>query len=183
LVALAKWEKTLHLRWLIAFSSICGLGLLMKITFPLFVAPVAVFILLRAYWKRPLRLLAIAPFVLAPAAILAGPWYKHNWEAVTQRSFQESYFAPVHPTERQSPLGMAVEYFFIIISDGLSAAHVVAAAAGLIVWLIFRRDNFLRGAWAYVVPWMITFPIFMLSENRDARLVAPMLPALAMVTA
>ncbi|MBI3694165.1 MAG: glycosyltransferase family 39 protein [Acidobacteria bacterium] len=183
LVALARWDETRRERWLLAVGAFCGLGLLMKITFPLFAGPVVAVLLLRAHAKRPGRLLADVLLIALPAVLLAGPWYAHNWESVTRRSFEESYFAPVHPTERLSPLGAAFEYGVMIVNEGLSAVHVVAAGAGLAAWAILRRDNFLRGSLVYVIPWLVSLPVFALSENRDLRLIAPMFPALALATA
>jgi hypothetical protein len=182
-LAAARWEETGKSRWLLLLGVWCGLGLLMKITFPLFAGPVVAAVMLRKRGKQVVRLLGDVVLVAIPAVALAGPWYQHNWASVTRRSFQESYFVPVHPTEPQSPLSMAAEYAWLIVNHGLSAVHVVIAAAGLLVWLALRRDNFLGGAVWYVLPWMASLPVFALSENRDLRLIAPMIPAFAMVTA
>ncbi|MBI3664811.1 MAG: glycosyltransferase family 39 protein [Acidobacteria bacterium] len=182
-LVLAEWERTGRNRLLLWLGVVCGLGLLMKITFPLFVGPVVAVILVRARGRRIGRLVADVALIAAPAIILAGPWYYHNWEAVTRRSFQESYFMPVHPVERQSPVGMAVDYFFMFANHGVSAIHLLVGAAGLVFWAAVRRDNFLRGALAYVVPWVATLPVFALSDNRDVRLIAPILPAFALVAA
>ncbi|GEM_PF-1155744 len=192
LFALARWERTGRQRWALGLGVLCGLGLLMKITFPLFVAPVVAVILWRAQRTRrsespagaagTLTAAVAAILIVAPAVLLAGPWYVNNWDAITHRSFQESYFVPVHPTERQSPLGMAVDYIFILLSYAVSAVQVAAAAGGITVWTA-RRRNFLGAAVFYIVPWVITLPVFALSENRDVRLIAPMAPAFAIATA
>jgi 4-amino-4-deoxy-L-arabinose transferase-like glycosyltransferase len=183
MLALAEWEASGRLLWLFFFGVICGLGLLMKITFPIFAAPAAAVVLWRkrgsAIGRPLLQLIVLA----VPALLLAGPWYWHNWESVTRRSLQETYFMPVHPTEKPSPPAMAVEYFWMVINQGLSSIHVLAALAGLIAWAAARRENFLRGMLRYIVPWLIALPVFALSENRDLRLIAPMFPAFAILTA
>jgi hypothetical protein len=180
---LAEWDRTRRWRWLLALGVFCGLGLLTKITFPLFAGPVVAAVLLRGYGKRLAALIGAVVLIAAPAAALAGPWYYHNWELVTERSFKESYFVPTHHVERASPLAMAADYLFMLVNDGWSVVHLSAAVIGLGLWLATRRDNFLGGAWLYVVPWIATLPIFVLSENRDLRLIAPMTPAAAIVLA
>lgn len=179
--ALAEWEEKRKWRWLLALGAFCGLGLLMKITFPLFAGPVVAVVLLQACRRRLLRLAEAVLLVALPAGALAGPWYTHNWTLVSRRSFQESYFVPVHDVARASPASMAVDYCFMVLNDGLSVAHLAAAVAGLAWWLVRGRDNFLSGAWWYVIPWVASLPVFVLSENRDLRLIAPMIPAAAIV--
>lgn len=178
--AAAEWEDTRRWRWLLALGVFFGLGLLAKITFPLFAGPVVAVVLLRAYGKRILALVGAVTLMALPAAALAGPWYWHNWALVTQRSFKESYFVPTHEVQRASPAALVVDYVFMMLNDGLSVAHVAAVALGLGLWLARRRDNFLKGAWWYVVPWVASLPVFVLSENRDLRLIAPLMPALAL---
>ena len=180
---LARWEQSTRPRWLLWLGILSGLGLLMKITFPLFVGPVAAVILWRARRKAPLRLVVDLVLIAIPALAVAGPWYFTNWDTVAGRSVQESYFTPTHPVERESPAGMALDYLLLMVNQGWTAAHVAAAAAGLVVWVIRRRDNFLGGAAWYVVPWVATLPVFALSQNRDLRLIAPAIPAMALVIA
>ncbi len=182
-LALAEWEQTGRDRWLLWLGVFCGLGLLMKITFPLFAGPVVAVILWRAHSKRPGRLLLDVALIAVPAVLLGGPWYWHNWQAVTHRSFEESYFAPVHPVERPSLMILAADYVWIHLNHSWTGIHALAGLAGLIAWASTKRDNFLRGAMVYVVPWVITLPVFAVSDNRDLRLIAPMFPAFAIVTA
>jgi hypothetical protein len=179
--ALAEWEEKRKWRWLLALGAFCGLGLLMKITFPLFAGPVVAVVLLRTCRRRVLSLAGALLLLALPAAALAGRWYAHNWTLVTRRSLQESYFVPAHDVVRASPAAMAADYFFMLLNDGLSAAHLAAAAVGLLWWLARGRDNFLRGGWWYLVPWVAALPVFVLSENRDLRLIAPLIPAAAIV--
>jgi 4-amino-4-deoxy-L-arabinose transferase-like glycosyltransferase len=183
LLALARWEETGRNRWLLALGVCCGLGLLMKITFPLFAGPVVAVILLRARRQNLPRVLGDIVLIAIPAVALAGPWYFHNWALVTRRSFQESYFVPVHPTAPQSPVRLAADYVLLILNNGLSSVHVVAALAGMVVWLAARRRNFLGGAAWYLLPWVVGLPVFAVSENRDLRLIAPMIPAFAIAIA
>lgn len=182
--ALAQWETTGRWRWLLWLGVLCGLGLLMKITFPAFVAPAIAVVLWRKHRKSVLRMAAGAVLIAAPLLLIAGSWYGHNWESVTRRSFQETYFVPAHPTERQSPPAMAAEYVSLIFNYGVSSVHVLAAGAGLAAWLAARRRGKVLGAaGAYVAAWVIALPVFALSENRDLRLIAPMVPAFAIATA
>ncbi len=181
--ALAEWEATRRYRHLAWFGVLCGLGLLMKVTFPLFVGPVAAVVLWRVDGRRARQLLADIVLVAAPAVLLAGNWYWHNWETVTHRSFQETYFVPTHAVERTSPVRMAGEYLLVILTQGLSPLHALAAGAGLAAWAARRRGNFLGPAVYYLVPWVAALPLFALSENRDTRLIAPAIPALAIAAA
>jgi len=181
--ALAEWEDTRRWRWLLALGAFCGLGLLTKITFPLFTGPVVAVVLVRVYGKRVLALLGAVLLIALPAVALAGPWYWHNWALVMQRSFKESYFAPTHDVQRASPVAMAVNYLFMMASDGLSLVHLAAVVIGLALWLARGRENFLKGVWWYLVPWAVSLPVFVLSENRDLRLIAPLMPAVAMAVA
>ncbi|HYM12178.1 MAG TPA: glycosyltransferase family 39 protein [Bryobacterales bacterium] len=183
MLALAEWDDTERDRWLVWLGALCGLGLLMKITFPAFAAPAIAVVLWRKHGNRAGRLLLDVVLIGVPLLALAGPWYVHNWEAVMHRSFQETYFTPVHPTAKPSPLAMAADYFLIHVNNSWSVIHVLAGVAGLVAWLDTRRDNFLGRAIYYVVPWLVMLPVFALSENRDLRLIAPMFPAFAIVTA
>ncbi len=182
-LTLAKWETTERHRLLLLLGVLGGLGLLMKVTYPLFVGPIVAVVLWRTHSHRTARLLGDAALVAAPALALAGPWYWRNWHAVTQRSFQETYFAPVHPVEQQPAAAMALDYVVLIISQGAGAVAVAAALAGGLVWAARQRDNVLGGALPYVLPWVVSLPVFALSENRDLRLVAPMMPAFAIAAA
>lgn len=183
LAVLADWEATGRDRGLAALGLLCGLGLLMKITFPLFAGPVVAVVLWRKHGRRLGRLAWDVILIAAPAVLVAGPWYGHNWEAVTHRSFQETYFVPTHATDHQPLVRMALDYLLVLVNEGLSVVHWAAAAAGLALWAARVRRNVLGGALYYVVPWVAALPIFAVSENRDLRLVAPLIPALAIATA
>ena len=70
------WENT---RKICAAGLLCGMGLLLKFSFPLYVLPPLLYLL----WRNPppkLRLKTVAAFVL-PAALLSLPWYSLHFSS------------------------------------------------------------------------------------------------------
>ncbi|HLK64110.1 MAG TPA: glycosyltransferase family 39 protein [Bryobacteraceae bacterium] len=158
-----------------AFGMVCGLGLLLKADFPLFVGPMAVLLLLRRR-DRGRTLLAI----LAPAFLLAAPWYVLHWRATLENAISAGFGASavIQGTGEIFSLSALSKYLGIVVDRGISeyylAVVVLAAAIAL-----QRRSKVFRES-ACLLLWLTPFLVFAFGGNKDVRYIAPILPGFAL---
>jgi 4-amino-4-deoxy-L-arabinose transferase-like glycosyltransferase len=189
MVALALYllirSETFARRWpSLLFGIVCGLGLLTKWTFPVFVAlPVAVAVL--AAIARTVRTRSVGSLLnVVGAGLLAfavcGLWYVHNW---AQLHHDLSHFAGVAGAIKGSPpvaSGASIGfYFWTLINYQLFAIPFVLFVIG-IVFVFARREDAMRN----LMPALLilgTYTILTLVRNKDVRYTLPMLPAVAVI--
>ena len=162
-----------------ALGLVCGVGLLLKADFPLFLAPAMVWLLLRR--RDPMRtLLAIA----VPAILLAAPWYILHWRATLQNALSAGFgpSAVIQGTGAIFSLSAILKYLAMVANRGLSWYYLALAAAAAV--MVVRRRNFaVFRPMAWLVLWVAPFLVFVFGGNKDVRYIAPVLPAFAIAAA
>lgn len=175
-VALAMWvlirtEEFSNRKASIAFGVVCGLGLLTKWTFPLFVV-------LPAAWlaRKHVRNAGIASAI---AAVIAAYWYLRAGRSLQQLAQINNAGA----VSKGDPgrLSFQALVFYIRALEGYQLflpLFLVFIAGAIILARKFDR------AWLPIVLWLIGGWIgLMLFQNKDPRYSAPLLPAVALISA
>ena len=176
IVALAMWllvrtNEFSDRKRSIVFGIACGLGMLTKWTFVLFVA-------LPALWfaRKNLKNAALSAGI---AAALAAYWYVTAARAMIQLLSVNS--AGAANEGESSRLSLEAVIFYIRAMEGYQLFFVLFAAFVVGAFLLTR--NFDR-AWIPVVLWLVGGWLgLMLFQNKDPRYSAPLLPAVALITA
>jgi hypothetical protein len=183
-VAAAFWlalvtAESVSLGPAVALGVVCGLGLLLKVTFPIFVLPFLAYVLRR---RRPRARLLLA--ILLPCAAVAMPWYIDNWRATFSRALVSGFgsLAQIYGTGPVFSVSTIQTYLGIVARRALSPWYILIVAATAIVLVARRRFEAFRQA-APLGFWLLPFLIFVFGENKDVRLIAPILPAFALVAA
>jgi LmeA-like phospholipid-binding/Dolichyl-phosphate-mannose-protein mannosyltransferase len=172
LVALLATEDFTRRGPALAFGVVCGLGLLTKPTFVLYVAPPAVLLLLRG--RR--RGLVGAALAMTVAAALSLPWFGPRLFGLGAQ-LDARAFAQAAESRHPDPLTLAGLAFYprwLGYEMGLGAAAL--AAVGLGVALGRRR-------WFLPVSVLAPFVVLELIRNKNLRYTLPLLGVLAVLAA
>jgi hypothetical protein len=177
MVALGLWA----LRWTedftrpgraVLFGFVCGLGLLTKPTFPLYVLAPALWLLVRGR-RRALGGLALAVLV---AAVVGLPWYGPRLFGLGAQ-LDARAFAQAAEAGHPDPLTLAGLSFYprnLAYQFGLGAA--VLLVIGLLVALVRRH-------WLLLVTAGAPFVAIELIRNKNLRYSLPLLGVLAVLAA
>ncbi|MEY2394331.1 MAG: hypothetical protein QOF94_676, partial [Acidobacteriaceae bacterium] len=159
----------------------CGLGLLMKMSFPLYVLIPLLYFAIRARTSA-LRMKTLTAFV-APAVVLALPWYFFNFRSVfnTALNAGSSSTAKIYGTGDVFSWRDISNYLTNLLNAGptlyfLAVAVLVVAFAKLIP-ASGRRGLVLCALWGSPVLFLA------FGHYRDLRYAAPLFPALALALA
>jgi hypothetical protein len=170
---LAEWNKFDGAGKGLLLGATCGLGLLMKASFPLFVAiPILYFILK----MRPRALFAAA----ASAAFIAAPWYLVNWRAAFQTALNagSASTAKIYRTGAAFSIADIWNYCVNLANTGPAlyfvALPILAVAFLRIVQPAGKRGLLLCALWASPILLLI------FGHYRELRYAAPCLLALAL---
>ncbi|HZS49875.1 MAG TPA: glycosyltransferase family 39 protein [Bryobacterales bacterium] len=169
---------------------VLGLGLLMKVTFPAFIAgPLLVTLLAKrrqpatpaseSFWlwrwcaERPLAAIAL------PGMAVAATWYAWNLSSVLEYAWQGAYGR----IGAAYGAGGLSRWLLAAVNQGMSVYYTVAL---LIAVLAARRSAARSGPWTrgtiFVLAWLIPpFLCCLVSSNREVRLALPLLPAAALL--
>ncbi|MBI3664818.1 MAG: glycosyltransferase family 39 protein [Acidobacteria bacterium] len=180
-----------------ALGVVLGLGLLMKVLFPAFIAgPLLVTWLWRRQEKAPLpdegfwlwRLCARRPLVAiaAPALAIAATWYAHHWKTLLEFAWQ-SAFGEVAVEYGAGGLG---RWMLALINEGISSYYALAL---ILLGSVALIGSHRRVAWhqlardertLLLLSWLIP-PLVVLAAGRNhlLRFVIPLLPVFAIVLA
>lgn len=189
---LVRWQRGEEKRSSWALGITLGLGMLMKVTFPLYVAvPTALALTQKALRQRSLRqtLLPSLARVAAVAIPIAGIWYFKNWSSVGGFVMKAGYGEWAHAFGKGSVFSLRTvgAYWLDLINFGLGGYGfllLVIVACWVGFWLrrsenrldVAGGDFFLLMAW-WIVPWLaLTFAV-----SKDVRFSMPYLPALALL--
>jgi hypothetical protein len=155
-------------RSVILFGITCGFGLLLKISFPLFVAlPFA-----QALWKSRHRAEALLTAAI-PCLLLALPWYVVNGRRTIQNAIQDGY-----GDSAIIPAADTLLYLQRVVHDGISVYYAALALLAAVVVAV-RKPRALTSLMPVLV-WAAPFVVFLSGGNKDIRYVAPLLPAFAL---
>ena len=171
-------------RHTLAFGAICGFGVLLKISFPLFVLAPFIYVWMRSQRRARALLLAALPCV-----VLALPWYAVHLGPTLRYAFDSGYgtLAANYGTGPVWSLGAITMYLSRVAANGVSYYFFFLALV-LSLWIVLRREGRLLVAGAarvgpLLVAWLLPFAILIFGVNKDVRFVAPLLPAVALVCA
>ena len=142
-----------------------GLGLLMKVLFPAFIAGP---LLLHFYRKRPWRSL---PLLVLPALVLAATWYAYNWRSLLDFAFQSAYGAIAPDYTAGGP----VAWLLLFVNQGISFYYAV-----LLLFAALRRPAHLPFLLSWLLPPLLAIA---LGRNQLIRFVLPLLPVFAIAVA
>jgi len=148
---------------------LCGVGLLLKASFPLYVLAPTLFALWRC--KRKLRAVAL---LAIPCFVLALPWYALHWRATLKYAISGGFgdSAAAYRTG-------AIAYLTNVIHEGVSDYYAATALVVAVLTAYKRRWETFRSM-APLSLWGIAFVVFLLGANKDIRFLAPILPAFAL---
>ena len=153
---------------------VCGLGMLLKIDFPVYVLPGLMYFWLR---KRPsVRSLA---WMAIPCLILAGPWYFVHLRPAFGFAMAAG-FGELASMQGTGPIHDVPNYFRRFADQGISV-YYVGLSGVLVTWAAVRG---FRRVWLTPIPvllWVLPLAVFLFSGNNDVRYLAPVLPALALI--
>lgn len=169
MVALAMW--LLVRKRMIAFGIVCGLGMLTKPTF-------AFFLVLPAVWfaRKNLKDAAIAAGI---AAVIASYWYVGSLSAMAQLLAINAAGGANEGDPGRFSLQAVIFYIRALEGYQLFLPLFIAFIAGGV--LLARKFD---EAWAPIVLWIAGGWLgLMLFQNKDPRYSAPLLPAIALITA
>jgi 4-amino-4-deoxy-L-arabinose transferase-like glycosyltransferase len=199
----------LESRWLgddrkaCCLGALCGLGLMMKITFPLYVFLPFCFACIRTFFPEPLGtspskahprpsrsalLMQLLAFV-APLALIALPWYGRNWRKTLDHAFRSGFSPMADQYGMGDPYSLDVvwRYFAHWVNNGISGAYflLLMALAGTALWykIRMRRQALPAEGRTLVLLWFLPFLMFLFGRNKDIRFTAPLLPAVAILLA
>lgn len=155
-------------RAVVLFGVTCGFGLLLKVSFPLFVVlPFA-----HALWRSRHRAQALLTATI-PCLLLALPWYLVNGRRTIQNAIEAGYGASAIVQGADALL-----YLQRVVHDGISIYYGAAALLATIV-IAVRKPRALASL-TPVLLWAAPFLVFLLGGNKDIRYVAPLLPVFAL---
>jgi 4-amino-4-deoxy-L-arabinose transferase-like glycosyltransferase len=161
----------------VLFGALCGFGLLLKVSFPLFVLPALVYVWFTSGRRvRPLLCIAL------PCLLLAFPWYAGHLRPTLANALDAGFGAPaaIQGTGPIFSLRTIVTYLSHVAASGISYYYVLLALlAGLT--LAIRRNK--QAAPGLLIAWLLPFAVFVFGGNKDVRYITPMLPAAALVLA
>jgi 4-amino-4-deoxy-L-arabinose transferase-like glycosyltransferase len=176
IVALAMWllirtEEFSDQNASIAFGVVCGLGLLTKWTFPLFIAPAAIWLA-----RKNLKNAGIAG---ALAAVVAAYWYVPAGRSL-QRLANINNAGGVSEGD-PGRVSFQALVFYVRALEGYQLflpLFVVFIAGAVLLGRRFDRK------WLPVVLWLVGGWLgLMFFQNKDPRYSAPLLPAVALISA
>jgi hypothetical protein len=162
-------------RTALLFGALSGIGLLLKVSYPLFVLPGFVYVLLKS--RRSARLVAAA---VLPCAILVLPWYLLHYRAVVLNAIDAGYgySAVVQGTGSIFSVAAITTYLWNVIVSGISLPYACVTCIVGIAAIVRRTHARLetRREFACVLLWMLPFVVFLFGGNKDVRYIAPILP-------
>jgi len=153
----------------LAFGIVCGFGMLLKSTFPIYVA------LPFLYWAATHRAELASRrtwLALSPAVLLPGPWYamhfRANWRVAVEAGTATREFYG-----NQGPL----TYLVRLIREGPSFYYAGLLIVLAAVWVLRRQR---KPALTVALLWTAPFLFFVFGPFQETRYTAPLLPGFAL---
>jgi 4-amino-4-deoxy-L-arabinose transferase-like glycosyltransferase len=169
--ALIKTKEFSHLRWSLGFGALAGIGMLTKWTFPFFLILPAIWCA-RRNWKNAAAAAAIA-------AAIASVWYIPSMSQLAQ--FAKLNTAGGVFEGDPDRLSFAALTFYVRALEGyqLFLPLFVAFLAGAFTLLKHCNEK-----WLPIILWLVGGWLgLLLFQNKDPRYSAPLLAAVAVITA
>ena len=159
-----------------------GIGLLVKVQYPPFVAGIVITALLRGGWRnrRGLLIFAAIPFVLA------SPWYLDHLAQVSTftRDAGPHEGVPLGDTPATLSLANFAWYFWNMLNSQFLAplfALIVGGTAWMIVTLVRRRPEAFGPRLEFFAGAVVAWVLITVTPSHDIRYGIPMMPYLAVI--
>lgn len=172
---------------------VLGLGMLMKITFALYIIFPAIFVLVKGIReKRGFSKLTVSNifYVVLIGLLISGMWYLNNFRAIIKYVISAGYgeVAKYYGLGSIFSLKTVLAYWMFVINYGISSYYFILIIFLLIpTLLIFMKNKTAAGYnktlyFYYLMIWLtIPFIIFTFGMSKDYRFTAPLYPALALL--
>jgi 4-amino-4-deoxy-L-arabinose transferase-like glycosyltransferase len=168
----------------------CGLGALLKITFPLY-AILPIFYLLHRVSRGSRRVLVSLAALLAPALLLALPWYAVNYRHAIGRAVFSGFSNEVQTAYGTGAVFSlsSVKLYLLNLVNFTASPYYVLLAGAILALLCFTGKIQLwfstepKSHRVVFILWALPFLVFLFGRNKDLRFVAPILPLLALLIA
>jgi 4-amino-4-deoxy-L-arabinose transferase-like glycosyltransferase len=172
---------------------IFGLGMLMKITFPLYITFPTAFILFRKIISEKRELKKILKYIFTIffiSVILAGPWYSRNYEHIIQFAYTASFgdLAMKYWTGNIFSVQVISDYWLSLINYGISSYYFILSIIIIIIITfskIIKRKSFLQIEKEYIfilLLWfLVPFILLTFGKGKDYRYIAPICPPIALI--
>jgi 4-amino-4-deoxy-L-arabinose transferase-like glycosyltransferase len=170
-----------------------GLGMLMKITFPLYVGlPTVLAILahLRAdrTWRDARKTIGAIGCILLIGSFVASSWYIPNLKTVMGFAVSAGFgkLSVNYGSTNVFSWDVVSNYFLVVTVVGLSCYYVVLSIVLLPVWItsIWRkRTSEMRHALLLLLWIAVPIAVTTFAVNKDVRYISPICPAVALFLA
>jgi hypothetical protein len=162
----------------------CGLGMLLKVSYAAFILPAFLY-----FWAGSRRLRSLALTAL-PCLVLTLPWYAGHLRPTIAHALNAGFGteASVYGTGPILALSTIATYLSHLVANGISQ-YYAALTILLILWTASRPEGrvWFRGLdrkpAAVLFFWLLPLAFYLFGDNKDIRLIAPVLPALALLIA
>jgi len=171
---------------------ITGLGMLMKVTFPVYIIGPMLFLCIRKVIKLknlPGVHIKNALITLIIGMLLAGTWYFKNFVYIVNYAYTSGYgkIAENYQIGNIFSLKTIIEYWLWIINYGISTYMFLLIICLIAMWIIAslsKRSLFEleKEYWYFLVIWFVVpFIVFTFGVNKDHRYIAPVCPPVALL--
>ncbi|HEY1496238.1 MAG TPA: glycosyltransferase family 39 protein [Candidatus Solibacter sp.] len=149
------------------FGVLSGFGLLLKVSYPLFVLPVFLYV-----WSKSAQRVRTLLLAAIPCLAIALPWYVGHLRPTLANALDAGFGAPA-AIQGTGPI-------FAIHTIALYLSHV--AANGISYYFLFLA--LVLTPWAFramkamalLAAWVVPFALFLFGGNKDVRYIAPLCP-------
>jgi 4-amino-4-deoxy-L-arabinose transferase-like glycosyltransferase len=170
-----------------------GIGVLMKITFPLYVIAPSVVVIwarLRASrdWRQLIKVLRAIGCIVLIAGVVASPWYLPNLKTVLGFAFSAGFgrLSVDYGSTDVFSWHVVSEYLLVVIVAALSCYYAVLLIALIPLWAALARRGRAKidSRTLALLLWIIVpFTVTTFAVNKDVRFTAPVLAPVALFLA
>jgi len=168
----------------VLFGIVCGLGLLLKASFSMFIL-----FLFLYFWTKARNRIRVLLYALIPCLTVALPWYAFHLRETVEFGFAAGYgkTAGVYGTGAIFSFHSIASYLSNVVKEGISGyyAGMTVVVGGWTFWRSrkTRSGDEARPRARAILLWLLPFAIYLFGKNKDVRLIAPILPAFALLLA
>jgi 4-amino-4-deoxy-L-arabinose transferase-like glycosyltransferase len=178
---------------IVRLGTLLGIGMLMKITFPLYVglpAIVIIWTLLRADrdWRGAVKVLGALGCILLIGGVIASSWYIPNLKTVFGFAVSAGFgqLSVNYGSSNVFSWHVISDYFYVVTVAALSCYYAILLIALLPAWATStwrRHTQETRHSLALLVWVVVPLVATTFAVNKDPRFTAPFLPAVALFLA
>jgi hypothetical protein len=179
-------------KYSLVLGILTGLGMLMKVSFPLYIIAPMLFLCIKKFIKlKNLQGVNIKNVLitLIIGMLLAGTWYFKNFSSVIHFAFASGYgkIAANYQMGNIFSLKTILGYWLGIINDGISTYMfllIISLVAIRIIAILSKQSSSLmeKEYWYFLLIWFaVPFMVFTFGVNKDLRYITPFCPPIALL--